>query len=200
MTSWGGTSCTTVRNDTRIIRSIGKNTKAMPGPLALSSRRPSRNTTARSYSFRILMLKTSHKATMTTTRTVPIPTPPFMKPPSRIAAASGALLHVKHQIVNAEDAHLGAHPDRSRRAGVPVLSVHEHASLGIEIGQGRAALALQAGRSRRRLVPRVPDDQGRQVCLVARDRSRDRQDGPARHAQGRHAGLALEEHHSAAGQ
>ena len=50
-----GSNMTIVRRLTRTIRSMGANTKMTPGPFGASSSFPRRNTTARSYSFRILI-------------------------------------------------------------------------------------------------------------------------------------------------
>src|SRR5262245_39621665 len=104
---------------------MGNTTRIKPGPLALASSRPSRNTTPRAYSFRILRLEISQNAMMaiTTSRPDPIPAPPFMHPPPRISAASGTFLHVQDQVLHARDLHLRPLPDRPDRAGVPVFAV-----------------------------------------------------------------------------
>src|SRR5687768_9885652 len=65
MTSCGGTSKTTVRRLTLIIRSIGANTRITPGPLGCGSSFPSRKTTPRSYSARIFTELITYNTTMT---------------------------------------------------------------------------------------------------------------------------------------
>ena len=49
------------RNDMRTMRSIGEKTRTTPGPLGVASTRPSRKTTPRSYSARILMLESRYR-------------------------------------------------------------------------------------------------------------------------------------------
>src|ERR671912_853962 len=65
MTSCGGTSMTIVRRLTRTMRSIGHATNVNPGPFGWSISLPSLKTTARSYSFRILIDANSQIATST---------------------------------------------------------------------------------------------------------------------------------------
>src|SRR5262249_19915931 len=55
ITSCGGTSMVTVRKLTLTMRSIGRNTRITPGPLAAGRTRPSLKITPRSYSGRILI-------------------------------------------------------------------------------------------------------------------------------------------------
>ena len=54
MTSCGGTSHVTTRSETRTIRSIGQMMSTSPGPFSCFRTVPRRNTTARSYSRRML--------------------------------------------------------------------------------------------------------------------------------------------------
>src|SRR6266571_2501148 len=199
ITSCGGTSCTTVRSDTRTMRSIGKNTRAIPGPFAASSSRPRRNTTALSYSFRILMLEISQIATKTITNSIPAPAPdgPMIEPPSRHAAASGYLLHFEHQVLHARDANPGSLPDGPGRPGVPVLAVHEHLALRLQIGQGRPPLPQEPDGAGGRLVPPCLDHERGQDRHDQPRRPRDGHDRPARHTEVRRPRLALEQHQGA---
>src|SRR5947209_4314961 len=66
MMSCGGTSNASCRSEMRTIRSIGANTRKMPGPLASLSRRPRRKMTPRSYSGRILIELSRYKPKITT--------------------------------------------------------------------------------------------------------------------------------------
>src|SRR5260370_32769910 len=54
ITSWGGTSQVTTRSDIFTILSIGQRMTMTPGPLSFFRTCPRRNTTARSYSRRML--------------------------------------------------------------------------------------------------------------------------------------------------
>src|SRR5262245_66296940 len=105
---------------------MGNKMIAHPGPFACGSRRPSRNTTARSYSLRILILENSQKA-ITTTMTIT----PVMEHPPRIAASSGNLLHFEHQVVHADDANLRFLLDRPGVQGLPIFDFHEQEFLRI---------------------------------------------------------------------
>ena len=64
MMSCGGTSSASCRSETRTMRSIGANTRMMPGPFAVPSNRPSRKMTPRSYSARILIEFSKYKTTI----------------------------------------------------------------------------------------------------------------------------------------
>jgi len=55
MTSCGGMSRAIRRRLTLTMRSMGENTRMIPGPFGLESTRPSRKITPLSYSLRILM-------------------------------------------------------------------------------------------------------------------------------------------------
>ena len=62
--SCGGTSRASCRNEIRTMRSIGANTRMMPGPFAFGSKRPRRKITPRSYSARILIELRMYRAKM----------------------------------------------------------------------------------------------------------------------------------------
>src|SRR2546425_12529110 len=81
-------------------------------------------------------------ATTTITNSIPAPAPdgPVIEPPPRLSAASGYLLDFEHQVLHARDAHLRSLPDRAGRPGVPVLPMHEHLAVRLQIGQRRPPL------------------------------------------------------------
>src|SRR5579871_1306909 len=72
MTSWGGTSMTTVRRSTRTICCAAGKTRKMPGPLTAVNR-PKVKITPRSYSFSTLKELVTSSAATTTMMMRPIP-------------------------------------------------------------------------------------------------------------------------------
>src|SRR6266850_3361729 len=199
ITSCGGTSCTTVRSDTRTIRSIGNQISTRPGPLAVPSRRPSRNTTARSYSLRILRLEKTQKATATTMKTNPGPAPnsPFMYPPPRSAADLRDFLDVQHHVANPHHAHAAPLLDGSPGLRVPVLAVHEDAPLRIDVAQGRPLLRDESRDAGGGLGLQGPDDQGGEDRHDDGGRAADGDDHPRGHAEIAHRLRRPEEHERA---
>src|SRR5262245_2488367 len=112
-----------------------------PGPLGAGRRRPRRNTTARSYSLRTLMLEATQKTTMSrrTSGTEPrngMITASFAGPMSApvTPARSPHLLHLEEKTGDGGDPDTRPLAHRRAGVGIPVLPVHEDPPLGVEIG------------------------------------------------------------------
>src|SRR5271168_2081968 len=142
MTSCGGMSSVTVRRSIRAIRSSTGITKITPGP-RYGVRRPSRNTTPRSYSLSTLSPLIMKIAPMKTIMPTPLaivillgPQPPRARGACRylmlsserceILRASRQLLHLQFQSLDRLHAGASAGAERVVAGGAPNLAMHEN--------------------------------------------------------------------------
>src|SRR2546425_18119 len=143
MMSCGGTSSTTVRNETRTNRSIAGQMYVSPGPLGLVFSRPSVKTTPRSYSLKILMPEMMNR-TMNSTGTTNVSPGMFSNATSSAIAQLDFQRHVPHRL----DPHPASSRDRRARRRVPVLAMNEDLSFGADVGHGLTHLAGECLHSR----------------------------------------------------
>src|SRR4029079_10276015 len=105
-----------------------------PGPFT-DQKRPSWNTTPRSYSRRILIERNTNTAT------------PAAAPTTKYGMSASLLFHVQHQSVDRRHAHLLAGLERRPALHAPRLALHARPAFALEI------LQHLAGRADQRLAP-----------------------------------------------
>src|SRR5579864_185726 len=126
MTSWGGTSMTTVRRSTLTICCAAGKTRKMPGPLT-AVKRPKVKITPRSYSFNTLKALNSINAAMTTTTIMPMPMS------ISLSRCWFRRLHYKLQAVPLHHPHGIADAQRCATFRIPYLAVYTHLALTLFI-------------------------------------------------------------------
>src|SRR5271157_694460 len=174
-----------MRRETRTMRSMGANTRMMPGPFGCGSTRPSRKITPRSYSRSILMEVSRYSTTM-------------IMPTVVISIISASYLigngfYRELQLV--DGLHLDARPGGHRpgRHRVPVFAVHKDLALRRQVGDGGAGLTHHArGAGFHFKPPRAHDEREQQN---GDDGKRQRQ-GDGRAPVNAHFGeRAVDQHH-----
>src|ERR1019366_5896497 len=154
-TSCDGTSRVSIRRETRTMRSMGANTRMMPGPFGCGSTRPSREITPRSYSRRILIEVSRYSTTMIT--------PTVVK--SSITASLLIRNGFYHEFQFVDGLNLDAHPGGHRpgRHRVPILAVDKDFALRRQVGNSGADLAHPARRTGLHLkAPRAHNERKQQ--------------------------------------
>src|SRR6185436_12533655 len=134
MTSCGGTSMVTVRSGTLTILSMIGMRKMRPGPLAPITR-PRRKITPRSYSRSTLIAdvrRRNPRKMSASTEYANIQRLPSLGPSHSQSHAIHLIDHDRRALF-----------DRLLRSRVPILSVHEHRSGRLELGERRPALAQE---------------------------------------------------------
>src|SRR3972149_8807396 len=132
ITSCGGTSITMMRRSTFTIACTPGMMMIRPGPLTFQ-KRPSMNTTPRSYSRRI-----RNDANTSTTITTGIK----LHEMNPISITLRVIrLHRQNQALDSDDLHFLSALERRARARLPFLTVHAHASRALEILQRLAERA-----------------------------------------------------------
>src|SRR5512135_2479737 len=119
ITSWVGTSSTTVRRSTRTACWMIGTMMTSPGPLTCQ-KRPSVNTTPRSYSRKMRMALSRNRTASATSMKPP---PIQLKSRFVISVSLCGRLDRKHEAIHAHDAHPLATPERYIRAYLPHLAV-----------------------------------------------------------------------------
>src|SRR3954468_21580815 len=137
MMSCGGTSSTTVCNETLIIVSNGQKMRTRPGPLGCGDRRPSQKVTARSYSFSTLTHFKNRKTTMKRMAMIPYGMEPL---PLRAGGWSPAGADRQGEIAYRDHLDRLSRGDRLLGDGVPDLALDEHLAAGRQRGAGDADL------------------------------------------------------------
>src|SRR5216683_6898206 len=120
ITSWLGTSSTTMRRSTRTICWTNGTSSTRPGPL-VPVYRPSVKTTARSYSRRILIAEATMIKTKTTTMAA-MPMVMSMSFPPGLHIGQLHRLHGENEILAADDPDARSRLQRAGRACVPDLA------------------------------------------------------------------------------
>src|SRR3972149_2023677 len=132
ITSCGGTSITMMRRSTFTIACTPGMMTIRPGPLTFQ-KRPSMNTTPRSYSRRI---RNDAKTSTTITTGIKLHE---MNPISITLRV--IRFHRQNQALDSDDLHFLSALERRARARLPFLTVHAHASRALEILQRLAERA-----------------------------------------------------------
>src|SRR5574340_1497745 len=184
ITSWLGTSNTTVRRSTRTICWMPGMMITSPGPFTFQ-KRPSMNTTPRSYSRRMRMLATSSAMTRNT----------MVIPPNSNMVILLVRFHVEDQVVAGAHAHAAAALERHVAADPPPLAVDVRPALVFHVRQNFAGGADQVlGAGHHRPCARL-DCHGGDEEAEQRARQRHRDDQCPREAVARKIGV--DQHHRA---
>src|SRR5215475_3299044 len=181
-----------VRKSTRTICWIPGTIRNMPGPLT-RQKRPSRKTTARSYSRRILIEETSRMISAKITM-VPNPIPKPMAG-SLFLRRTLERRDGEHETAAASDAYVLSAPERHGALDAPLLAMDARPALALRVVEHDADAADQLLVAADDGAPPRPKREAADEDDEHRGDGREPSDQPERNAESRHVGV--DQHHRA---